>query len=77
MRYGFIRDHSEEFHVENACRVLKVSVSGCQSALKIDPLSASNIDPPNGLFLHRVSSFNSPAVVACFYDFAVVSDSVE
>lgn len=28
MRYGFIRDHSQEFHVENACRVLKVSVSG-------------------------------------------------
>lgn len=28
MRYGFIRDHSEEFHVENACRVLEVSVSG-------------------------------------------------
>lgn len=28
MRYGFIRDHSEEFHVENACRVLKVSMSG-------------------------------------------------
>ena len=28
MRYGFIRDHSNEFHVENACRVLKVSVSG-------------------------------------------------
>lgn len=28
MRYGFIRDNSEEFHVENACRVLKVSLSG-------------------------------------------------
>lgn len=28
MRYRFIRDHSEEFHVENACRVLNVSVSG-------------------------------------------------
>ena len=28
MRYGFIRDHSKEFHVENACRVLNVSVSG-------------------------------------------------
>jgi putative transposase len=28
VRYGFIRDHSEEFHVENACHVLKVSVSG-------------------------------------------------
>lgn len=28
MRYGFIRDHSEEFHVENACRVLSVSLSG-------------------------------------------------
>ena len=28
MRYGFLRDHSEEFHVENACRVLKVSLSG-------------------------------------------------
>jgi putative transposase len=28
VRYGFIRDHSKEFHVENACRVLKVSVSG-------------------------------------------------
>ena len=28
MRYGFIRDHSDEFHVENACRVLTVSASG-------------------------------------------------
>jgi transposase InsO family protein len=28
VRYGFIRDHSKEFRVENACRVLKVSVSG-------------------------------------------------
>jgi len=28
VRYGFIRDHSQEFRVENACRVLKVSVSG-------------------------------------------------
>lgn len=28
MKYGFIRDHSKEFHVENACRVLSVSVSG-------------------------------------------------
>jgi putative transposase len=28
VRYGFIRDHSDEFHVENACRVLKVSASG-------------------------------------------------
>jgi len=28
VRYGFIRDHSDEFHVENACRVLKVSPSG-------------------------------------------------
>ena len=28
MRYGFIRDHSNEFHVENACRVLKLSPSG-------------------------------------------------
>jgi len=28
VRYGFIRDHSNEFHVENACRVLKLSPSG-------------------------------------------------
>jgi putative transposase len=28
VRYALIRDHSKEFHVENACRVLKVSVSG-------------------------------------------------
>jgi putative transposase len=28
VRYGFIRDHSKEFHVENACRVLRVSPSG-------------------------------------------------
>jgi putative transposase len=28
VRYGFIRDNSKEFHVENACRVLRVSVSG-------------------------------------------------
>ena len=28
MRYGFIWDHSDEFHVENACRVLRVSPSG-------------------------------------------------
>jgi putative transposase len=28
VRYGFIRDHSDEFHVENACRVLRVSPSG-------------------------------------------------
>ena len=28
MRYGFIRDNSDEFHVENACRVLNVSPSG-------------------------------------------------
>ena len=28
MRYGFIRDNSDEFHVENACRVLNVSASG-------------------------------------------------
>jgi putative transposase len=28
VRYGFIRDHSDEFHVENACRVLRVSPGG-------------------------------------------------
>ena len=28
MRYGFIREHSKEFHVENACRVLNVWPSG-------------------------------------------------
>ena len=28
MRYGFIRDNSYEFHVENACRVLSVSPAG-------------------------------------------------
>jgi putative transposase len=28
VRYGFIRDNSKEFHVENACRVLNVSLSG-------------------------------------------------
>jgi putative transposase len=28
VRYGFIRDNSDEFHVENACRVLRVSPSG-------------------------------------------------
>jgi putative transposase len=28
VKYGFIRDNSSEFHVENACRVLRVSVSG-------------------------------------------------
>jgi putative transposase len=28
VRYGFIRDNSKEFHVENACHVLRVSVSG-------------------------------------------------
>ena len=28
MRYDFIRDHSREFHVENACRVLNVTPSG-------------------------------------------------
>jgi putative transposase len=33
VRYGFIRDHSNEFHVENACRVLNVSSSGYYSWL--------------------------------------------
>ena len=28
MRYGFVRDHGEEFRVENMCRVLRVSPSG-------------------------------------------------
>jgi len=28
VRYGFIRDNSKEFHVENACRVVNVSLSG-------------------------------------------------
>jgi putative transposase len=28
VRYDFILDHSEEFHVENACGMLKVSLSG-------------------------------------------------
>lgn len=28
MRYGFVRDHWEQFRVENMCRVLKVSPSG-------------------------------------------------
>lgn len=28
MRYGFVRDHLEEFHVENMCRALRVSASG-------------------------------------------------
>jgi putative transposase len=28
VRYGFIRENSKEFHVENACRVLNVSLSG-------------------------------------------------
>ena len=28
MRYGFIRDNSKEFHVENACHVVNVSLSG-------------------------------------------------
>lgn len=28
MRYGFVRDHRKEFHVESACRMLKVSPSG-------------------------------------------------
>lgn len=28
MRYGFVRDHREQFRVENMCRVLKVSPSG-------------------------------------------------
>ncbi len=28
MRYGFVRDHWREFHVENACRVLDISASG-------------------------------------------------
>jgi len=28
VRYGFIRDNSKEFYVENACRVVNVSLSG-------------------------------------------------
>jgi len=28
VRYGFVRDHREQFRVENMCRVLKVSPSG-------------------------------------------------
>ncbi len=28
MRYGFVQDHCNEFHVESACRVLNVSPSG-------------------------------------------------
>lgn len=28
MKYRFVRDHRNEFHVENACRMLKVSSSG-------------------------------------------------
>lgn len=37
MRYGFIRDHSIEFHVENACRVLNVSASGYYAWSGRDP----------------------------------------
>jgi putative transposase len=28
VRYGFVRDHLKEFHVENMCRALRVSASG-------------------------------------------------
>jgi putative transposase len=37
VRYGFIRDHSDEFHVENACRVLRVSPSGYHAWLRRGP----------------------------------------
>ena len=37
MRYGFVRDHLEEFHVENMCRALRVSPSGFYAWLNRGP----------------------------------------
>jgi transposase InsO family protein len=55
VRYGFIRDHSKEFHVENACRVLNISASGyyawsgrCPSEREID--DARLIDKIRGVY---------------------------
>jgi hypothetical protein len=45
----------------------------CQSAFNIDPVSASNIDPPLNLLQWLLPMLEAPAVVAGFDDVAVMS----
>jgi Xaa-Pro aminopeptidase len=48
----------------------------CQSALKIDPPSASKIDPPQSVFSVVDPRSDSPAIVSSFHDLAVMSHPV-
>ena len=51
-------------------------LSDCKWASKNDPASASNIDPP-GRGKRVISVLDSPAVIACFNDVAMVCDPVK
>ena len=56
-------------------------VCECQSALKIDPLSACKIDPPEPFYLklsvHLFSCFEAVTIVASFYNIAMVGHSIQ
>ena len=49
----------------------------CQPALKIDPPSASNFDPPWRLVRQSVSGLDAPTVVSGLDDVTVMGDPVQ
>jgi len=60
---------------ERSVQDLDRHLGECKPALKNDPLSALNFDPPIGLDL--VSVLDSPALVSSFNNVAMMRHSIE